>query len=223
MFELYYFPQSCSLIPHIYLEELQTDYEAKIVNLRKNEQHSEEFMEINPKGKIPVLVHQDETIGSKTITETLAILIYLAGVHPETNFFPCSDIQKKSDVIEWMSFFLGPLHTNFIRLFRPYYFIADKEHYYSIQKQTNQEIGEHFSKLDFLLKDRDYLNGEEIQICDICLFNYGRWGNLAEKPTKTYPNLAKFMERVATRASVQKALQQEGIELYRDVAPPLPN
>ena len=74
MFELYYFPQSCSLIPHIYLEELQTDYEAKIVNLRKNEQHSEEFMEINPKGKIPVLVHQDETIGSKTITETLAIL-----------------------------------------------------------------------------------------------------------------------------------------------------
>ena len=77
--------------------------------------------------------------------------------------------------------------------------------------------------MDFLLKDRDYLNGEEIQICDICLFNYGRWGNLAEKPTKTYPNLAKFMERVATRASVQKALQQEGIELYRDVAPPLPN
>ena len=100
MFELYYFPQSCSLIPHIYLEELQTDYEAKIVNLRKNEQHSEKFMAINPKGKIPVLVHQDETIGSKTITETLAILIYLAGIHPETNFFPCSDIQKKSDVIE---------------------------------------------------------------------------------------------------------------------------
>ena len=217
MFELYYFPQSCSLIPHIYLEELQADYEAKIVNLRAEEQHSEEFIKLNPKKKIPVLVH-----GEKVVTETLAILSYLADIHPETNFFPRSDIQKKSDVMEWMAFFLGSLHINFIRLFRPYYFLADKQHFSAIQKQTNQEIGEHFSNLDAFLEDRNYLNGAEIQICDICLFNYGRWGNLAAKSTKEYPNLAKFMERVATRASVQKALQQEGIKIYRDTAPPLP-
>ena len=117
MFELYYFPQSCSLIPHIYLEELKADYEAKIVNLRAEEQHSEEFIKLNPKKKIPVLVH-----GEKVVTETLAILSYLADIHPETNFFPRSDIQKKSDVMEWMAFFLGSLHINFIRLFRPYYF-----------------------------------------------------------------------------------------------------
>ncbi len=217
MFKLYYFPQSCSLIPHIYLEELQADYEAKIVNLRAEEQHSEEFRKINGKGKIPVLVHND-----KTITETLAIVSYLADVHPETNFFPRSNIIKKSDVMEWMAFFLGSLHTNFIRLFRPYYFFADKQYFSAIQKQTNQEIEEHFTNLDVFLKDRNYLNGDEIQICDICLFNYGRWGNLAEKPTKAYPNLARFMERVAERSSVKRALKQEKITLYRDVAPPLP-
>ena len=196
---------------------MQADYEAKIVNLRAEEQHSEEFIKLNPKKKIPVLVH-----GEKVVTETLAILSYLADIHPETNFFPRSDIQKKSDVMEWMAFFLGSLHINFIRLFRPYYFLADKQHFSAIQKQTNQEIGEHFSNLDAFLEDRNYLNGAEIQICDICLFNYGRWGNLAAKSTKEYPNLAKFMERVATRASVQKALQQEGIKIYRDTPPPLP-
>ena len=83
MFELYYFPQSCSLIPHIYLEELKADYEAKIVNLKAEEQHSEEFIKLNPKKKIPVLVH-----GEKVVTETLSILSYLADIHPETNFFP---------------------------------------------------------------------------------------------------------------------------------------
>ena len=121
--------------------------------------------------------------------------------------------------MEWLLFFATSLHISFIRLFRPNYFVTGKENYNLVQSNANQEIAKNFSLLDKLLGERDYLNNGEVQICDISLFNYGRWGNLAEKPTKDYPNLARFMEKIALIPSVKKILSKEGIGLYRDQLP----
>ena len=213
MITLYYSPQSCSLIPHIFLKEVEADYKIELIHIREEMHKKPKFLAINPKGKLPVIEHK-----GKIITETLAIMSYIANLHPETPLLS-KDLLEKTNVWEWASFFNSSLHTAFLRYYRPNYFITDKEHYQKVQNLADQDIANIFAKIDSILANSSFLMGENFQLCDIFLFNYGRWGNLASKPTKEYPNFAKFMEKVSKRNAVFSVLKEEKIQLYRDLMP----
>ena len=62
MLTLYYFPGACSMSAHMALEETETAYERKSVNLRAGEQNGEAFRRINPRGEVPVLSVGDKVI-----------------------------------------------------------------------------------------------------------------------------------------------------------------
>lgn len=81
----FYFPRACSLAPHIILEEVGLPYQRHLVDLRKEENLSEKYLKLNPKGAIPALV-VNETI----LTETQAILTYLGDLVPEKQLIPSS-------------------------------------------------------------------------------------------------------------------------------------
>jgi len=53
---LYYFPIACSLVPYVALTEAAADFEVKTVNFLKKEHMSPEFMSLNPKHKVPLLL-----------------------------------------------------------------------------------------------------------------------------------------------------------------------
>lgn len=214
MLKLYYSPQSCSLIPHIFLEELKSDYETELVDVKTQQNKKAQFLKINPRGKIPALAHNQ-----RIITETVAIINYLADIHDETNFFPQKDISQKTANLEWMLYFATSVHNAFLRLFRPNYFIIEKKDYSLVQQFADKEIEKILTTVDTHLENQSYLNGEVLQICDVYFFNYGRWGNLANKPTKDYTNLSRFMNQVAETASVTKILKKEAIGLYREQKP----
>ena len=55
MLKLYYTPGTCSLAPHIALEETGERYELARVDLAANQQNSPDFMRLNPKARVPVL------------------------------------------------------------------------------------------------------------------------------------------------------------------------
>ena len=213
MITLYYSPQSCSLIPHIFLKELNVNYNTQLVSIKDGMHKKPEFLMLNPKGKITIIKH-----ANKVITETIAILHYIMDIYPSSALIP-KDIKKKSNVWEWVSFFSTSLHTAFIRLFRPNYFTSYKEDYKHIQQLANKDIADIFLTIDNILSNQNYLNGEDFQLCDIFLFNYGRWGNLASIPTKNYLSFAKFMTKIAQRLAVTSVMQTEDICLYRDVYP----
>ena len=86
MYKLYYAPGSCALASHIVLEEAGADYQAQRVNFQAGEQRSPEYLKINPKGRVPTLVTHEGTL-----TETPAILGYLAQKFPRANLAPIDD------------------------------------------------------------------------------------------------------------------------------------
>ena len=112
---LYHMPGSCSRVVINALEEIELPYREHGVALLRGAQHEPWFRAINPKGKVPVLV-ADATI----MTETPAILHYLAGAHPEAALLPVDGageptLASLSDLI-WLS---GALHPVVNRIFRP--------------------------------------------------------------------------------------------------------
>ena len=86
MYKLYYAPGTCALASHIALEEAGADYQAERLNFKANQQQSPEYLTINAKGRVPALV-TDRGV----ITETPAILAYIAQTFPKAQLAPLDD------------------------------------------------------------------------------------------------------------------------------------
>ncbi|SRR6266496_4887531 len=80
---LYYAPIACSLVPLVTLHESGTDFEVKQISLKDRQQHNSDYLRINPKAKVPVLV-----VDGEPLTENVAILTWLASAFPAKKLLP---------------------------------------------------------------------------------------------------------------------------------------
>jgi glutathione S-transferase len=96
--KLYEFAPTRSIRARWTLQELGVDFEAVTVNLVAGEHRRPEFLAVNPSGKIPVLVDDDIVL-----TESVAIVVYLAEKYPASGFLP-SDPNARAEVMRWLLF-----------------------------------------------------------------------------------------------------------------------
>src|SRR5918912_4261062 len=96
MLKLYYSPGACSLAPHVALEEVGVPFEPVKVALAKGEQRTPEYLALNPKGRVPVLVED-----GWVLTENAAILPYIAQRFGGGKLWP-SDPKEAARVAEWI-------------------------------------------------------------------------------------------------------------------------
>ncbi|HEX3140799.1 MAG TPA: glutathione S-transferase N-terminal domain-containing protein, partial [Rhizobacter sp.] len=87
MLTLYYAPGTCALAAHIALEHAGADYQALRVDFARNEQRSPEYLRVNPKGRVPALVTE-----YGVLTETPALLTFIAQRFPQTALAPFNDV-----------------------------------------------------------------------------------------------------------------------------------
>lgn len=85
------------------LEEVGADYDTKVLEYG-DEMKSEEYLAINPMGKVPAIVH-----GDQVVTECAAICAYLADVFSEAGLSPRP--KERADYYRWLFFAAGPLEA----------------------------------------------------------------------------------------------------------------
>ena len=106
MLELYYSPGSCALASHLALAEADAPYEAVRVDFSANEQRGQTYLAVNPKGRVPALV-TDEGV----LTETPAILVYIAQRFPERDLAPLTDPFAFARVQAFNSYLCSTVHV----------------------------------------------------------------------------------------------------------------
>src|SRR5215471_10976843 len=106
MFKLFYSPGTCALASHITLEEAATEYTVARVDFSRSEQRSPEYLAINPKGRVPALVTDDGIL-----TETPAILAYLAQCFPQAELAPLDDPFAFAKVQAFNSYLCSTVHV----------------------------------------------------------------------------------------------------------------
>ncbi len=84
---------------HWMLQELGIDFDVKMIDIRKGEGQTPQFLAINPLGKIPAIVH-----GDTVVTEAAAICCYLADSFPEAGLAPALDDPKRGAYLRWLFF-----------------------------------------------------------------------------------------------------------------------
>lgn len=92
--------------PAILLEELGWDYEAKPIDIGKDEQFAPEFLKVAPNNKIPAIVDHDGDGGPLSIFESGAILTYLA---EKSGRFLAPSGHARFKALEWLHWQIGGL------------------------------------------------------------------------------------------------------------------
>lgn len=199
--KLYYSPGSCALTAHILLAELGLTYKIEKVNLAERKTETgEDYLKINPKGYVPAL----EITNGEILTEGPAIAQYLADLKPQNNLLPPFGKIERYHVLSWLNFVATELHKNFSPLFNK---TTTPEH----KQFSKQLLEKRLQELSTALQDKPYLHGQNLTIADVYLYNVLRWTKYVEISLDPWPNLQKFMQNIADRPSVQRALKEQGI------------
>ncbi len=190
MIDLYTSPTPNGWKVSVALEELELPYETHVIDLSKGEQHTPEFLAMNPNGRIPVIHDRDTGI---TVFESGAILIYLA--EKAGRLYP-EDPAERYRVLQWLMFQMsgiGPMQGQAVVFVR--YF--PEEVPAAIERYRN-ETRRLYEVMDRQLGATEYLAGD-FSIADIANWSWVRSHYWARVPVEGLENLQRWMNAIAER------------------------
>lgn len=180
------------------LEELELDYELKLVNLGTGEQHSDEFRALNPNGRIPVIHDSDTDI---TVFESGAILFYLA--EKAGRLLP-SDMAGRYNVMQWVMFQMagiGPMQGQAVSFIRYFPEVVQP----AIDRYVN-ETRRLYEVMDTHLANHEYL-ADDYSIADIANYSWIRSHKWARVPVDELEHLKRWMATLAAKPGIARGCE----------------
>jgi GSH-dependent disulfide-bond oxidoreductase len=199
MIKFYYSGAPNPMKVALMLEETGLPYEPVPVDTRKGEQHTPEFLAINPNGKVPVIVD-----GDAIVFDSNAILLYLA--EKTGKFLPAKGDKLRGELLSWLMFVasgVGPFSGQSVH-FRNY---APEKNHYAINRYM-YEAQRHYGILDARLAKHKYLVGEAYGIVDMAVWGWARLIPVAlgEDAWPKFHNLKRLVDEISARPAAKNAL-----------------
>jgi glutathione S-transferase len=208
MLTLFYTPGACSMVPHIALEEAGAQYETALIDFRSGDQLKPEFLRINPKARVPVLL-TDRGV----LTEIPAILGYIALTHPSARLANTEDPFAFAEMQAFHMFIATTIHVTFRQISRPDFYADGKAAAEALRAKVPERSNEHFALIEAQLADgRPWVHGDRYTASDPYLFvfaSYLRRGDRGD-PSRC-PAVMSHWERVRARPAVERVLRDEGL------------
>ena len=201
MLELYAFATPNSIKPLIALEELGRDYALHSVNVRKGEQTAPEFVALNPNAKVPVLVDTGAQGGRLVLSESAAILVYLAETTGE--LLPRSG-EARARVFEQLFFHASALSPAFGQ--SGYFQRSEPEPQPVAIARFSKEAKRTVAVLDQVLAKRRFAAGDAYTIADIAHFGWLWRREFAGVSLDDAPHAARWFAEIEARPAVQRAI-----------------
>ncbi|WFS03629.1 glutathione S-transferase family protein [Rhizobium tumorigenes] len=203
MIDVYAFATPNSIKVPIALEELGLAYQLKPVNVRKGEQKQADFLDLNPNGKVPVLVDPGGPDGAPlTLTESAAILVYLA--EKTGKLLPTGGVAR-ARVFEQLFFHASGLGPAFGQAG---FFKHNDEKMPTAIARFDTEANRTLAVLDGVLARSEFSAGEDFTISDIAHFGWLWRREFAGIDLSNAPHVARWYDTVSKRPAVQRAIER---------------
>jgi|SRR5579883_77895 len=190
--KFYEFAPTRSIRVRWVLQELGVEFESIPVNLRAGEHRQPDFLAINPAGKVPALVD-----GEASLTESVAICLYLAEKYPEYGLIP-TDLRLRAQFYRWLFFTVTELEQPLWRIARHTSLYPQELRIPAEIPLARQDFTRMAAILESHLSGRQFVVGEAVTIADFVLAYTLDWAN-AIQLLEAFPNLVRYMERMYTR------------------------
>ena len=198
MIKFYYSGAPNPMKVALMLEECGLPYEPVPVDTRKGEQHTPEFLAINPNAKVPAIVD-----GDVAVFDSNAILLYLA--EQTGKFLPANTPKVRGELLSWLMFVasgVGPFSGQSVH-FRHY---APKGNDYAINRYM-YEAQRHYGIIDARLAKQRYMVGDSYGIVDMAVWGWARLipNVLGEQYWAQFPNLKRLVDEISARPAAARA------------------
>ncbi|MDP2239496.1 MAG: glutathione S-transferase family protein [Burkholderiales bacterium] len=199
---LYYAPLTCALVPYVTLTEAGADFDVQNVNSRSGQLKTPEFLALNPKHKVPVLL-----IDGEPLTENIAIQIWIARQFPHARLLP-EDPRLEIKAISLMAWFASTIHPHLTPNARPENYCDLPGSGDSVKRVANKMLFEDLAIADGLLAGREFFF-DHFTAPDAYFFWCFRRALSFGLDLSRFTNCAAHFEHMQQRPSVKKVLAHE--------------
>jgi glutathione S-transferase len=204
MLTLYYAANTCALASHIALEQAGAEYEAIRIDFKTDQQKSADYMRINPKARVPALVTP-----RGILTETPAILQFIAQSYPQAGLAPLDDPFALAQVNAFNSYLCSTVHVAHAHRMRGYRWVDDAASIAAMQKKVPQTVGDCFELIERDMFQGPWVIGTRYSISDIYLFTLAQWLEGDGVDPSRFTKVAQHRQRMAEHPVVSKIVQLE--------------
>ena len=189
-------PHSRAAMTRALLEELGVDYELRVLDFRNAAQLAPEYRAVNPMGKVPAIRHK-----GTTVTETVAIYIYLADAFPHAKLAPALDDPQRGTYLRWLVFYAA--------CFEPA--VGDRAMKRDPAPRAQSPYADFDTTLDAItqaLQPGPWILGGRFSAADVLWGNALRWVTGFGMVEAT-PLITDYIARVMARPAEQRAIEAD--------------
>jgi len=210
---LYYAPNTCALAPYITLTEAGAEFEARPLNFGTAQNKSPDFMKLNPKHKVPLLVAD-----GRTLTESTAIQMWIARTFPEANLLP-TDPWGELQAISIHSWCSSGIHPYLSRINSPPRVCDAPGADDNVVGHAREYLAETFELADHMLAGKDYFF-DQFMSPDAHFYWCCRRATQFGIDLTGYKNCWAHFQRMQRRPSTQKllAFEKEVLDRFASAA-----
>jgi glutathione S-transferase len=197
-------PGTCALASHIALREAGADFELVKLDFGIGQQQSAGYLAINPKGRVPALV-TDEGV----LTETPALLAFIAQRHPHASLAPASDDFAYARMQEFNSFLAATVHVAHAHKRRGARWADDPAAIEAMRAKVPQSM----TACAQLIEERltgPWVLGERYSVADGYLYTISGWLEGDGVDLARFPRIVGHHRRVGERPAVRQAVKEAG-------------
>lgn len=193
----YYNPMSRGRIVHWMLEETGAEYEIKLLDWKKADHKSPEYLKLNPMGKIPTIVHRNTVV-----TECAAICTYLADAFPQAGLAPEALDPARGTYYRWLFFAASCVEPAFLD--RKFPRVGSP-------RASAMGHGNYTDTVNTLEKavSNGYIAGDRFSAADVYIASQIEWG-LFTKDLEARPAFKLYLELCTRRPAYRRFTEQAG-------------
>jgi glutathione S-transferase len=204
MIRLYYAAHTCALASHIALEEATAEYSTVRISFADEEQRKPEYLAINPKGRVPAMVTEQGIL-----TETPAMLAFIAQSFPRAELAPLGDPFRFAEVQAFNSYLCSTVHVAHAHRMRGHRWVDDPAAIAEMQRKVPETVGACFELIERKMLRGPWVMGDLYTICDPYLFTLAQWMEKDGVDPQRFPKVRDHRQRMSERATVRKAIAAE--------------
>lgn len=193
------------------LEEAGATYDYQRVNMMKGEGYAPAYKAVNPLGKIPAL--QD---GALTLTESMAIVQYVADIFPQAALVP-DDPAARAEVNRWAYYAVTEVEPHLWAIAQHRFALPEDKRVAALEPTTVWQLARSLRPIEKTLAAQPFIAGAEFSLADIVVFHCLVWALSAKLEGVGVASLA-YIERLKTRPAYQRAMERERMEAEKQEA-----
>jgi glutathione S-transferase len=197
---LFHAPGTCSLASLITLNEAEIEHQVHVVKFAVGEQRTPEYLAVNPKGRVPALKTE-----RGILTETPAILLYLAQIAPQVGLAPLSDPFALGELQAFNAYLASTVHVAHAHRPRGSRWADEESSIEDMKRRVPGNMTECFNLIEASFKG-PWVMGDTYTIADPYLYTLCTWLAGDGVDVANFPRVHDHFKRMGERPAVKKAL-----------------